>query len=80
MKDLTPIRAPDDATARSFTDADAAVDELIRLYAEATTYLRRHFADAVEGGRPDCRYRAFYPEVRIVTTSFARTDSRLSFG
>ena len=65
---------------RAFTDAEAAVDELIRLYADATTYLRRHFAEAVAGGRPDCRFRAFYPEIRIVTTSFARTDSRLSFG
>ncbi|MEM7487916.1 MAG: AMP nucleosidase [Pseudomonadota bacterium] len=80
MKDLTPIRAPDEAEPRSFRDADAAVEELIRLYADATTYLSRNFAAAIEGGMPECRFRAFYPEIRIVTTSFARTDSRLSFG
>jgi AMP nucleosidase len=32
-----------------------------------------------EGGG-EARYRAFYPEVRITTTSFAQIDSRLSFG
>ena len=29
---------------------------------------------------PDCRFRAFYPEIRITTTSFGQVDSRLSFG
>ncbi len=29
---------------------------------------------------PHARYRAFYPEIRLTTTSFATTDSRLSFG
>ncbi|MEM7644692.1 MAG: AMP nucleosidase [Pseudomonadota bacterium] len=80
MKDLTPIRAPDEAEPRAFTDAKAAVDELRRLYREATAYLCENFSAAVDSGMPDCRYRAFYPELRIVTTSFARTDSRLSFG
>ena len=80
MNDLTPIRAPDGAAHQSFRDAREAVDELRRLYREATTYLRKNFSAAVAGGMPDCRYRAFYPELRIVTTSFARTDSRLSFG
>jgi AMP nucleosidase len=80
VKDLTPICAPDHVEPRAFSDAAAAVDALCDLYAQGTGYLARAFADAVEHGRPDCRHRAFYPELRIVTTSFARTDSRLSFG
>jgi AMP nucleosidase len=31
-------------------------------------------------GHPGHRYRAFYPEIRLTTTSFAEVDSRLSFG
>ena len=31
-------------------------------------------------GMPTSRYRAFYPEIRFTTTSFAAIDSRLSFG
>ncbi len=80
MNDMTPIRSPQADAPRAFTDAAAAVTELRRLYEEATTYLRRGFAEAVAGGMPDCRYRAFYPEIRIVTTSYGRADSRLSFG
>ncbi|MGB3405856.1 MAG: AMP nucleosidase [Jannaschia sp.] len=80
MTDMTPIRAPDQQEHMSFSDAAEAVAELRRLYAEATDYLRHSFAQAIAGGVPDCRYRAFYPEVRMTTTSFARTDSRLSFG
>ena len=76
----TPICSPDPAPHRSFTDAKAAVAELIRLYAQGTDYLRQAFQKAIEGGMPDSRFRAFYPEVRITTTSYGRTDSRLSFG
>ncbi|UWQ18383.1 AMP nucleosidase [Jannaschia sp. M317] len=80
MTDLTPICTPGFSEPRVFDNAAEAVAELQRLYAEATGYLRRCFSEALSGGMPDCRYRAYYPEVRIVTTSFARTDSRLSFG
>ncbi len=80
MKDLTPICAPEDVAPRAFTDAAAAVAELKRLYDEATGYLSQAFTRAIADGKPDCRHRAFYPELRITTTTFARTDSRLSFG
>jgi AMP nucleosidase len=80
MTHFAPICSPDDHEHRSFTDATAAVAELKRLYAQATGFLRDGFASSVEGGMPECRYRAFYPEVRITTTTFARMDSRLSFG
>ncbi|MGB3556386.1 MAG: AMP nucleosidase [Jannaschia sp.] len=80
MNDLTPIAAPDHTEPRAFGDAAEAVAELRRLYDLATGYLQENFARSVGDGMPVCRYRAFYPEVRITTTSFARTDSRLSFG
>lgn len=80
MTDLTPLSTPAETAPRAFTDAAEAVAELIRLYGIATTFLRGAFAQAIESGIPDSRFRAFYPEVRITTTTFARTDSRLSFG
>ncbi|MFO6464984.1 AMP nucleosidase [Jannaschia sp. KMU-145] len=80
MNDLTRICTPDDRAHREFSDAAAAVARLRDLYDEATQYLREMFQKAVSEGMPDCRYRAYYPEIRIVTTSFGRTDSRLSFG
>ncbi len=63
-----------------FTDAGEAVARLCDLYAEATAFLSHHFAEAVGGRRPDARIRAFYPEIRLTTTSFVKADSRLSFG
>ena len=63
-----------------FSDAREAVDLLCRLYNEATVFLRDHFMSAMASGHPGVQYRAFYPEIRLVTTSFAKVDSRLSFG
>ncbi len=75
-----PVLTPDVPHATSFTSAAEAVTALETLYAEATAFLLARFSEAVGGPRPAARYRAFYPEIRIVTTSFAKADSRLSFG
>ncbi|PWJ17516.1 AMP nucleosidase [Jannaschia seohaensis] len=80
MTHHAPICAPEPADHIAYTDAAAAVAQLQHLYAKATAFLRDGFAAAVESGTPDCRYRAFYPEIRITTTTFARTDSRYAFG
>ncbi|MBT9383939.1 AMP nucleosidase [Pseudooceanicola sp. CBS1P-1] len=74
------VMTPDALPAEGFTDATAAVDRLQQLYDQAATYLREQFLTAMSEGRPAGRIRAFYPEVRITTTSFAQIDSRLSFG
>lgn len=76
------ISTPDQgARAREFTDAAAAVAHLQALYTEATGFLRDRFAETLRDGAPaDTRYRAFYPEIRLRTTTYAVTDSRLSFG
>ncbi|MFT5363417.1 MAG: AMP nucleosidase [Dinoroseobacter sp.] len=76
----TPIRAPELGEPKTFTDPKAAVAELTRLYEVSTSFLRDRFAEVVAGERPNCRYRAFYPEIRLTTTSFAKIDNRLSFG
>ena len=74
------LRCPDVPAQETFTDAKAAVSRLCALYETATTFLTTHFQDVLRTGQPDETYRAYYPEIRLTTTSFAPTDSRLSFG
>jgi len=77
---VPPVRTPPAAAPETFTDPAAAVARLETLYDEAVTFLVRAFEGAAASGRPEARYRAFYPEIRLTTTSHAQTDSRLSFG
>jgi len=74
------ILTPDAAPAEAFTHATAAVDQLTELYNEAVEFLRTHFTAAMADSAPDRRIRAFYPEVRFTTSSYAQVDTRLSFG
>ncbi len=74
------MMTPAGRVAEFFDDANAAVDRLIELYDEAVDFLAGGFTEVITKGKPEGRYRAFYPEIRIVTTSYAVTDSRLSFG
>lgn len=72
---------PQHPPAEDFADAGQAVKRLEKLYAQATDFLCTEFIRAMEEGAPDDgRIRAYYPEIRITTTSFAQIDSRLSFG
>ena len=70
---------PDAYEPKQFTDAAEAVAELERLYARNTSFLIKAF-ESLAHGSPEGRYRAFYPQVSIETTSFGRIDTRLSFG
>jgi AMP nucleosidase len=74
------VMSPEQPLPEFFTDPKAAVARLVFLYEQATRFLCDHFSDTMQTGHPGCRYRAFYPEIRIVTTSHAKVDSRLSFG
>lgn len=74
------IRTPDARGHEAFTDAKAAVARLQDLYQSAVTFLSENFQTALENGQPETRVRAFYPEIRLTTTTHAKTDSRLSFG
>ncbi|MGB0959384.1 MAG: AMP nucleosidase [Halocynthiibacter sp.] len=65
---------------KTFSDAQEAVAYLCDLYAEAVQFLSSAFSKAADGEKPDCRYRAYYPEIRLTTLSYATSDSRLAFG
>ncbi|PVA07754.1 AMP nucleosidase [Thalassorhabdomicrobium marinisediminis] len=75
-----PVVSPEVPEPQAFRDAKAAVARLRELYDTSVEFLCRTFAENVAGARPDTRFRAFYPEIRIRTTTYAQTDSRLSFG
>ena len=75
-----PVESPEAPAREQFTDAAAAVDRLCQLYEQAVDFLVERFGETLDGKRPRARYRAFYPEVRLTTTSHSTTDSRLSFG
>jgi len=78
-----PLRivSPETPDPESFTDAAAAVARLEELYDAACDFLARTFSEqATATDAPDTRFRAYYPEVRLHTTSHAQTDTRLSFG
>ena len=77
--DIT-IQTPNGLAAQSFDDAQAAYDHLVMLYDTAVGFLRDKFSQVMEQGVDQTRFRAFYPEIRIRTTSYAAVDSRLSFG
>jgi AMP nucleosidase len=75
-----PLISPRPERDGVYTDPAKAVADLKRRYAAATSFLRDRFAEVMAGRPPEGRYRAFYPSVSITTTSFAKVDSRLSFG
>ena len=64
----------------SFDDADAAVARLELIYDLQTAFIRQRFAALVKTRRLGGRVRATYPEIRFETSSFAKVDSRLSYG
>ncbi len=77
---MTKILTPDARHAEQFTDATAAVDRLTELYSQATSFLRDHFQRRWTMRPPKHAIRAFYPEIRFTTSSYAQVDTRLSFG
>jgi AMP nucleosidase len=77
---MNTILSPDLPIAEQFSDAEAAVARLEELYSAGTDFLCEKFSEVMQSKASDQRYRAFYPEIRITTTSFAQVDTRLSFG
>jgi len=75
-----PILSPDVPEPEAFSDAAAAVARLNELYRIAVEFLTENFEARIGSSQPDTRYRAFYPEIRLTTSTYAQTDSRLSFG
>ena len=77
--DLTPYM-PTQVGHAAFADPKQAVARLIELHDASVSFLRGQFEQVLKSGQSDRRVRAFYPEVRVTTTSYASVDSRLSFG
>jgi len=74
------INTPSQEAPRSYTDAQSAVDELIRRYDVSTQFLKSAFASYLAGDLLSVKHRAYYPEIRFRNSTFARVDSRLSYG
>ena len=71
---------PEPIPFEAFDDAEAAFERLQLIYDRHTAFIRDRFAALLKTGRLHGRVRATYPEVRIATSSFAKIDSRLSYG
>jgi AMP nucleosidase len=74
------ISSPPPFQPESFDDPAKAVEALTALYERNTAFLIQSFAELAQGAPISSRYRAFYPQVSIETTSFGHVDSRLSYG
>ncbi|MEN3396138.1 AMP nucleosidase [Brucella melitensis] len=77
---LTDIKTPPLMEPEVFSDAQAAVAALCKLYERNTAFLRSAFEKVARGEIAPQRYRAFYPEICLSTSSFAHVDSRLAYG
>jgi AMP nucleosidase len=80
MYPAPPLEAPPPIATEAFTDASAAVGRLEEIYERNTRFLRDRFEAYVNGVSFTTRVRAYYPFVRITTSSHARLDSRLAYG
>ena len=63
-----------------FDDAAKAVDRLELIYERHTAFIRERFADLLKATGLTGRVRATYPAIRIETSTFAKIDSRFSYG
>ena len=77
---MTTIETPDTPNHEAFDTPEAAVARLQELYKTSAQFLCDRFMHVMSNGKPDARIRAFYPELRLTTNTFASADTRLSFG
>jgi len=75
-----PVKTAQGVQATVHSTAESAVADLIARYDRATHFLRDRFAEVMQRGDAQARYRAYYPQVTLETTSYAKVDSRLSYG
>ena len=78
--DANVLDEPAKIAPEAFTDPSAAVDRLDEIYQTQTGHIRDRFTRLVADRRLPARVRAVYPELRIESSTFARIDSRLSYG
>lgn len=77
---IESVSTPEPYARQSFTDARKAVDALRALYERNTEFLRNSFDQLSGGNDENQRFRAYYPEVGLTTTSYTRVDTRLAYG
>ena len=80
LTDPRPFVLAPAAPLEPFTDAAVAVARLMELFERNTAFIRDAFRDLVAGTAPEGRVRAYYPQIRLITESHSRLDSRLPFG
>ncbi|UJW76604.1 AMP nucleosidase [Rhizobium sp. SL42] len=86
MNTRIPISAPVNFISpkpyepQAFNNATEAVDALTALYERNTDFLIDAFGGLAQGGPIAGRYRSFYPQVALETTSFGHIDTRLAYG
>ncbi|RUM97309.1 AMP nucleosidase [Pseudaminobacter arsenicus] len=74
------IASPEPFGQHSFTDAAEAVAALKAVYTRNTAFLRDAFTALAKSGDSHQRYRAFYPEIGVTTSSYTQVDSRQAYG
>lgn len=77
---IESVVMPEPFGQQSFNSAEKAVAALQALYDRNTKFLRDSFAALAAGGDSSKRYRAFYPEIGVTTSSFTQVDSRQAYG
>jgi AMP nucleosidase len=77
---ISSVVTPEPFPRQSFTDPVEAVEALKKLYDRNTAFLRDSFMELARGGPDNVRYRAYYPEVGVSTSSYAQVDTRVSYG
>ena len=77
---IETIITPEPYGRRNFDDPSEAVTALQKLYDRNTRFLRDAFSALAASGDGNTRFRAFYPEVGVTTTSFTLVDSRQAYG
>jgi AMP nucleosidase len=80
MHSAPSVRTPPRIATEAFTDAAAAVARLVEIYERNTRFLRDCFEAYANGEAFTARVRATYPFVRVTTSTYARLDSRISYG
>lgn len=66
--------------SESFENPEEAVARLIEIYNRNTQFLREAFKRYLAGELASGLHRAYYPEIRFRNETFARVDTRLSYG
>ena len=71
---------PDFIAPTRHTDPAEALAQVQRIYQQQIDHLREAMQRFVAGETPESAVRAFYPFVRVHTTTVARADTKLAYG